>query len=67
MYHERRNGFTANQLVLYYTDTSKYANEVNVDNWYEVLQEKGVIWGHSEGKVTFNSLITKSTLLMQRQ
>jgi molybdate/tungstate transport system substrate-binding protein len=40
--------FTSNQLVLCYTDKSKFAAEVNADNWHEILRRKGVVWGHSE-------------------
>lgn len=40
--------FATNQLVLCYTDQSKYANEVNDKNWYEILQKKEVVWGHSD-------------------
>ena len=40
--------FATNQLVLCYTDKSRYAGEVNTKNWYEILQRKKVIWGHSD-------------------
>jgi len=40
--------FATNQLVLCYTDKSAYADKVNVDNWYEILQKKDVVWGHSD-------------------
>ncbi len=40
--------FATNQLVLCYTDKSKHAAKVNADNWYEILADKGVIWGHSD-------------------
>jgi molybdate/tungstate transport system substrate-binding protein len=40
--------FASNQLVLCYTDKSRYANEVNDQNWYEILGRKDVVWGHSD-------------------
>ena len=40
--------FATNQLVLCYTEKSKDAGKVNKDNWYEILQKKGVVWGHSD-------------------
>jgi molybdate/tungstate transport system substrate-binding protein len=40
--------FATNQLVLCYTKTSRYADEVNEENWYEILKRPGVVWGHSD-------------------
>ena len=40
--------FATNQLVLCYTEKSKDANKVKKDNWYDILQKKGVVWGHSD-------------------
>jgi len=40
--------FASNQMVLCYTDKSKFAEEVSSSNWYDILQKKGVVWGHSD-------------------
>jgi molybdate/tungstate transport system substrate-binding protein len=40
--------FATNQLVLCYTDRSRYADQVNTDNWTTILQKPDVVWGHSD-------------------
>ena len=40
--------FATNQLVLCYTDGSRYADQINAENWYDILQKKDVVWGHSD-------------------
>jgi molybdate/tungstate transport system substrate-binding protein len=40
--------FATNQLCLCYTDQSAYADEVDSDNWYEILQREGVTYGRSD-------------------
>jgi molybdate/tungstate transport system substrate-binding protein len=40
--------FARNTMVIAYTDQSQYADEINADNWYDILTREGVIYGHSE-------------------
>ena len=40
--------FATNQLVLCYTANSRDADQINADNWTEILQKKEVVWGHSD-------------------
>ncbi|SDT97428.1 tungstate ABC transporter substrate-binding protein WtpA [Desulfobacula phenolica] len=43
--------FATNQLVLCYTDQSRYSDQINDKNWYEILQKKDVVWGHSDQNI----------------
>jgi len=40
--------FARNTMVIAYTDQSQYADEINAENWYEVLTRDGVIYGHAD-------------------
>jgi len=40
--------FASNQMCLAYTDQSQFADEINSDNWYEILQREGVTYGRSD-------------------
>jgi molybdate/tungstate transport system substrate-binding protein len=40
-------GFGRNAITFVYTDKSKYAGEINAQNWYKVLARKGVEIGRS--------------------
>ena len=50
-YAEWNIRFATNQLVLCYTDKSRFANQITANNWYEILGRKGVIWGHSDSNL----------------
>jgi len=39
--------FARNQMVITYTNESKYSNEINVNNWYEILRRPDVRYGFS--------------------
>lgn len=40
--------FAENSMVIMYTDQSRYANEINEDNWYRILLKEEAEYGHSE-------------------
>jgi molybdate/tungstate transport system substrate-binding protein len=40
--------FAYSRMVLCYTHQSKFGDEVNKDNWYEILARDGVVYGHSD-------------------
>lgn len=40
--------FARNKAVLVYTDKSKYADEINGDNWYTILARPDVEYGHTD-------------------
>ncbi len=50
MYPEYANWtimFAKNQIVIAYTDSSKYADEINSQNWYQILRRPDVKFGFS--------------------
>ncbi|MCD6257188.1 tungstate ABC transporter substrate-binding protein WtpA [Candidatus Aerophobetes bacterium] len=40
--------FATNQIVLCYTNKSRYSDVVNEKNWYKILSTRDVVWGHSD-------------------
>ncbi|AHF79930.1 tungstate ABC transporter substrate-binding protein WtpA [Thermococcus paralvinellae] len=40
--------FATNEIVIAFTDKSKYADEINSDNWYEILARPDVKFGFSD-------------------
>lgn len=46
-YADWYTAFARNQMVIAYTNESKYSNEVNANNWYEILRRPDVRYGFS--------------------
>ena len=40
--------FACNRMVIAYTDSSQFADEIDKDNWYEILQHDGVKYGRAD-------------------
>jgi len=40
--------FATNEMVIAYTEDSKYQDEITDDNWHEILLRDGVEYGHSD-------------------
>jgi molybdate/tungstate transport system substrate-binding protein len=40
--------FATNEIVIAYSEKSKYSNEINAENWIDVLQRKDVIYSRSD-------------------
>jgi molybdate/tungstate transport system substrate-binding protein len=40
--------FATNEMTIVYHDASRYANEINAENWYEILLREDVIFGRSD-------------------
>jgi molybdate/tungstate transport system substrate-binding protein len=40
--------FASNEMCICYTDTSQFADEIDGDNWYEILAREGVVYGRSD-------------------
>lgn len=40
--------FARNTMVIAYNEQSQHADEINADNWYEILTRDGVVYGHSD-------------------
>ncbi len=40
--------FATNEMTIVFHDASKYANEINANNWYDILLRDDVIYGRSD-------------------
>ncbi len=53
--------FARNRVVIAYSDRSTYQNEINADNWYEILLREDVAYGYAEpdqAPVGYRTLLT---------
>lgn len=50
--------FARNRMVLAYTDRSRYASEINGDNWWEIVQRDDVEMGRSDPELDPNGYRT---------
>jgi molybdate/tungstate transport system substrate-binding protein len=55
--------FATNRLVLAYRPKSRYASEINADNWYEILQRPDVRFGMSDPR--FDAAGYRTLMVMQ--
>lgn len=52
MFEEHANwygGFATNQMVIAYSENSKYSNQISSENWHEILEKEDVRFGVSDG------------------
>jgi molybdate/tungstate transport system substrate-binding protein len=40
--------FASNEMTIVYNKNSKYSNEINKDNWYEIILKKDITFGRSD-------------------
>jgi molybdate/tungstate transport system substrate-binding protein len=53
--------YATNRIVLCFTEKSKNADKITADNWYDILQDKDVVWGYADKDVDpcgYRSLMT---------
>ena len=51
-----------NQLVLAYSSTSKYADEINSSNWYQIISRQDVTFGFTDPRIDAVGYRTLMTL-----
>jgi len=46
-YADKSYKFASNEMVICYTKKSKFADKINSNNWYDILQRNDVNWGQA--------------------